>query len=135
MYNRQRAASVRASNNQIIRTGDAPVAKFELKKAKDGQYYFHLKASNGETILASEMYKTKASALNGIESVKKNAPEDKRYEKKEAKNGQQMFNLRAGNHQVIGTSETYSTVAARDNGIKSVKKNAPGAKVVDQSEQ
>ena len=50
--------------------------KFEIKKAKDGQFYFHLMAGNGQNILASEMYKEKGSAENGIESVKKNAPDD-----------------------------------------------------------
>ena len=111
------------------------MAKFEVKKAKDGQYYFHLKANNGEIILASEMYKSKSSSANGIESVKKNAPDDKRYEKKDTKNGQFMFNLKAANHQVIGTSESYTTTKARDNGIASVKKNAPGATVDDQTAQ
>ena len=109
------------------------MAKFEIKKAKNGEFYFHLKAGNGEIILASEMYKSKSSAANGIESVKKNSPDDKRYEKKETKNGQHMFNLKAGNHQVIGTSESYKAVAARDHGIASVKKNAPGASVDDQT--
>jgi uncharacterized protein len=109
------------------------MAKFEIKKAKNDQYYFHLKAGNGETILASEMYTSKASAENGIESVKKNAPDDKRYERKETKNGQYMFNLKAANHEVIGTSESYTTAAARDSGIESVKKNAPVATVDDQT--
>ncbi len=107
--------------------------KFEIKKAKDGQFYFHLKASNGQNILASEMYREKGSAENGIESVKKNAPDDARYERKDAKNGQFMFNLKAANHQVIGTSETYTTTAARDHGIESVKENAPGATVHDET--
>ncbi len=48
-------------------------AKFELKKTASGQYRFNLKAGNGEIIATSESYTTKASALNGIESVKKNA--------------------------------------------------------------
>ncbi len=47
------------------------------------------------------------------------------FERKAAKNGQPMFNLKAANNEVIGTSETYSSEAARDNGIASVKKNAP----------
>lgn len=47
--------------------------KFVLLKAKDGQYHFQLKAGNGETIAQSEMYKSKDSAMNGIESVRKNA--------------------------------------------------------------
>jgi uncharacterized protein len=48
--------------------------KLEIKKDKRGEYRFHLKAGNGEIIATSEGYKTKASALNGIESVQKNAP-------------------------------------------------------------
>ena len=47
-------------------------AKFALTKAKNGQFIFNLKATNGQTILTSEMYTTKSAALNGIESVKKN---------------------------------------------------------------
>jgi hypothetical protein len=106
---------------------------FEIKKAKDGQYYFHLKASNGQIILASEMYKERSSAENGIASVKKNAPNDASYERKDAKNGQFMFNLKAANHQIIGTSETYKSTESRDHGIDSVKANAPSAPVHDAS--
>ena len=62
-----------------------------------------------------------------IESVKKNAVEDARYKRKEAKNG-----LKATNGQVIGSSEMYSSESARENGIESVKKNAPEAEVVEQ---
>ncbi|NNL36188.1 MAG: YegP family protein, partial [Silicimonas sp.] len=43
------------------------------------------------------------------------------------------FNLKAGNGQIIGVSETYESTKARDNGIASVAKNAPGAKVDDQT--
>ena len=49
--------------------------KFELYQDKAGEYRFRLKARNGEIIATSEGYKAKTSALNGIESVKKNAPE------------------------------------------------------------
>lgn len=105
--------------------------KFELKKAKDGEFYFHLKAGNGEIILASEMYKAKTSAENGIESVKKNAPHDERYERKEAKNGHHMFNLKAANHEIIGTSQGYTSTESRDHGIESVKANAPDAPIED----
>ena len=103
--------------------------KFELKKAKDGEFFFHLKAGNGQVILASEMYTEKASAENGIASVKKNAPDDARYERKNTKPGNFMFNLKAANHQVIGTSQTYKSAESRDEGIASVKANAPSAPV------
>jgi hypothetical protein len=51
--------------------------KFELKKTANGQYRFNLKAVNGEIIATSESYKSKSSAMNGIESVKKNAADAK----------------------------------------------------------
>ncbi|NIZ13240.1 YegP family protein [Phaeobacter sp. HF9A] len=105
--------------------------KFELYTDKAGEYRFRLKAGNGENILASEGYKQKASAENGIESVKKNAPDDNRYERKETAAEKHMFNLKASNGQVIGTSQSYTSASGRDNGIESVKKNAPDAEVVD----
>ncbi len=105
--------------------------KFELFTDKAGEYRFRLKAGNGEIILASEGYKQKASAENGINSVKKNANDDSRYERKATSAGKPMFNLKASNGQVIGTSEQYSSASARDTGIESVKKNALQAKVDD----
>jgi uncharacterized protein YegP (UPF0339 family) len=47
--------------------------KFELKSTSNGKFHFVLKAGNGEVIAQSEVYESKASAKNGIESVKKNA--------------------------------------------------------------
>ena len=107
--------------------------KFELKKSKNDKYFFSLLASNGQKILASEMYEAKASALNGIESVKSNATNDGRYERLDGKDGSPYFTLKAGNGQVIGSSQMYSTASARDNGIESCKSNAPGASTDDQS--
>jgi len=49
--------------------------KFEVYTDKAGESRFRLKAKNGEVIATSEGYKTKASCLNGVESVRKNAPE------------------------------------------------------------
>ncbi len=46
-------------------------AEFEIRRAKDDQYYFVLQAENNEIIARSEMYKAKASAINGIEAVKR----------------------------------------------------------------
>ena len=104
---------------------------FEVKNAKDGQTYFHLKAANGQVILASEMYKAKESALNGIESVKKNAPIAERYEKLTSKNGKYYFALKAANSQLIGNSEMYESESSRDKGIDAVMQNAPTARVVE----
>lgn len=107
--------------------------KFELYKDKKGEFRFRLKAGNGQILLVSEGYKAKASATSGISSVQKNAADEKRFEKKTTKAGQFMFNLTATNGQVVGTSESYSSEAARDNGIASVMSNAPGASTADQT--
>lgn len=107
--------------------------KFEIFKDKRGEFRFRLKASNGQIILASEGYKSRSGCNNGIESVRKNSADHNRFESKETKAGKVMFNLRAGNNQVIGTSESYNSVASRDNGIASVQTNAPDAKVVDET--
>ncbi len=105
--------------------------KFELYSDKAGEFRFRLKAGNGEIILSSEGYKKRASAMNGIESVKKNAANDARYEKKEGSSGKFSFNLKAANGQVIGTSQSYKSESGRDNGVESVKKNAPDAAIAE----
>lgn len=111
-----------------------PNPKFELFTGSNGNIYFRLKAANGEVILSSEGYESKAGAENGIESVKKNAPKDERYQRKTASNGQPYFVLVAGNNEPIGRSEMYSSEAAMENGIAAVKRVAPDAPVDDQTD-
>ena len=107
---------------------------FELtKSAANGQFSFALKAGNGEQILKSEQYTTKAAAHNGIESVQKNSSLEKKKKKQTAKDGSPYFNLLAGNSQIIGTSQMYSSEAARDNGITSVKNNGTSETIKDLS--
>lgn len=108
-------------------------AKFELYKDKKGEYRFRLKAGNGEIVLASEGYKDRAGAENGIESVKKNSDLLARFEKKASAAGKHYFVLKAANHQVIGASEQYPTEEACDGGIKSVIGNARLAGVEDKT--
>ena len=107
--------------------------KFELKKSKNGKFFFTLHASNGQTILTSEMYEAKASAQNGIESVKKNGAETGRYEKLVGKDGSPYFVLKAANGQVIGQSQMYASEATRDAGVQSCVNHAPEAALDDQT--
>ena len=107
------------------------MGSFVISKRKNGEFQFVLKAGNGQVILSSEGYTTKAACENGIESVKKNSQDDNRFDRLESKNGKPYFNLKASNGQIIGTSEMYESTAARDNGIASVKSNAPDASVED----
>jgi uncharacterized protein YegP (UPF0339 family) len=106
-------------------------AKFEIKAGRTGKFRFNLKANNGQVILTSEAYDTRSAATKGITSVKKNAGNDKRFERKTAKDGSAYFVLKAANGEPIGKSEMYKTTRSMENGIASVGKNAPDAPVVD----
>ncbi|RDY61160.1 YegP family protein [Flagellimonas nanhaiensis] len=109
------------------------MGKFEIKTTNSGKTMFNLKAGNGQVILTSEQYNSKSACENGIESVRTNSQNDDRFERKTAKDGSPYFNLKASNGQVIGKSEMYSSTSAMENGIASVKKNAPDADVDDNS--
>ena len=110
------------------------MGKFTLFTGKDGQFYWNLKAGNGEIIGKSEGYKTKASAENGIESTRKNAPESNRYDRFEGKTGKFYWNLKASNGQVICSSQGYASKDGAEKGIESCMKNAPDAELVDETE-
>lgn len=109
------------------------MGKFIITIRKNNDYQFNLKAGNGQVILTSQGYATKSGCKNGIESVKTNSPFDSRYERMTSSNSQNYFNLKAGNGEIIGTSEMYTTSTARDNGIESVKSNAPEAEIIDET--
>lgn len=110
------------------------MAKFEITTRKNGEFQFNLIAGNGQTILSSEGYSSKAACMNGVESVRKNSQEDQRFERLEAKNGKFYFNLKATNGQIIGSSQMYEAMASRENGIQSVMKNAPSAVIDDKTQ-
>ena len=104
---------------------------FELSDAAGAQFKFNLKAGNNQVVLTSELYKSKQSALGGIASVQKNAPDDSRYQRKTAKDNSPYFTLVAANGETLGRSEMYSSTSAMEGGIASVKANAPTAVVKD----
>ncbi len=105
--------------------------KFQIfKSTANFQYYFRLKAGNGEIILASEGYTTKQNCQNGITSVKVHSPYDRNYQRKDGISNY-TFNLKANNNEIIGKSENYTTRQARENGIEAVKRDAPNAPVED----
>jgi uncharacterized protein len=106
-------------------------AKFEIKAGRTGKFRFNLKASNGQVILTSEAYETRSAATKGITSVKKGAANDKRFERKTAKDGSAYFVMKAANGEPIGKSEMYKTTRSMENGVASVGRNAPDAPVVD----
>lgn len=119
------------------------MGKFIVKHTKAG-YKFDLKAGNGETIAVSEVYSSEAGCLNGVESVKKNAPianlEDQtvenpvtasnpKFEVYVDKAGEYRFRLKARNGENLAASEGYKAKASCLNGVESVRKNAPDASI------
>jgi uncharacterized protein len=103
--------------------------KFELFKSPvNNQFYFRLKAPNGEIILSSEGYTSKQSCEGGIASVKINATDGNRYERHNNMSSY-TFNLKAANNEVIGRSESYANAFNRDQGIATVMTNAPYASI------
>ncbi|WP_055435788.1 YegP family protein [Lacinutrix algicola] len=105
--------------------------KFEVYQDSKREYRFRLKASNGQKILASEGYTAKSGCMNGIESVKTNSQDDSKFDRRKSSNGKHYFNLKASNGQIIGTSEMYEGSSGMENGINSVKTNAPKASIED----
>ncbi len=128
---------------------------FEVFYDATCRFRFHLKAGNGQIIAASQSYGAKESALKGIASIKKNAPIAKVADLAATQNmeesahrgvvqdpvfeihcdaaGKFRFNLKAGNGQIIAVSQSYLSRTSAENGIESIKKNAPTAKIIDQS--
>jgi uncharacterized protein YegP (UPF0339 family) len=104
---------------------------YELSKSSKGQFKFVLNAGNGEVILISELYTGSRGAKNGFESVQKNYFDESKFAGEIAKNDKPYFNLKAANHQIIGTSQMYSSVSARDNGINSVMNNGSTVQIKD----
>lgn len=122
------------------------MSKFVIRNVSSG-IKFDLKATNGQVILTSEVYTTKAACQGGIASIRKNAPiaglEDRtaegfeqvthpKFEMYQDKAGEYRFRLKARNGEIIGVSEGYVAKASCLNGIESVKKNAPVAEIVEE---
>lgn len=108
-------------------------SRFEIKKAVDGRYVFNLRAANDLVILTSQPYESKESAMDGIESVRRNVESSENFEEKTGKDGHPYFVLVAANNQVIGRSQMYSSRAAMRKGIACVRKNSPVADIIDYS--
>jgi len=122
------------------------MGKFVVRKTSTG-VKFDLKASNGQIIATSEVYNSEAACQNGIESVKKNAPiapvenqtvegyaveKNPKFEIYKDNAGEFRFRLKASNGQIIAVGEGYTTLANCENGVESVKKNAPDAEIVEE---
>lgn len=122
------------------------MGKFVIRNTNTG-VKFDLKATNGQVIATSEVYNSLAACKNGVASVMKNAPaaavenqtvegyateKNPKFQIYKDKAGEYRFRLTASNGQVIAVGEGYKTLANCENGIASVKKNAPDAEIVEE---
>ena len=119
------------------------MGKFVLSEAKTG-FKFNLVAGNGEVIASSQVYKSKATAKNGIASVVANsavaalenqtekgfkAESNPKFEVYKDKKGEFRFRLKARNGQIVATGEGYTKLDSALKGVESVRKNAKDAKI------
>lgn len=117
------------------------MSKFVLRETASG-VKFDLLAANGQAILSSEVYTSRAAAIKGIASIRQNATVAKvenqteagwnqlahpKFELYQDKAGEYRFRLKARNGKIVGTSEGYANKAGALNGIESVRKNVPEA--------
>lgn len=108
------------------------MGKYVISIAKNGNYYFNLRAANNQTILTSEMYLSRSACTNGIESVRINCNDDNNYKRKISAGKERYFVLKAANGEIIGQSEMYESEAAMENGIESVKGNGKSTIVIEE---
>ena len=104
------------------------MATFQIFQSS-GQYWYHLRADNGEIVQSGEGYTAKASCENGIRAVQANC-QPQRFQSF-LESGQYGFNHMAANGEIIGRSEKYTTAQARYHGIQVVLREAPEARVQD----
>ncbi|WP_413737590.1 YegP family protein [Sodalis sp. RH21] len=104
---------------------------YELEKVRNGHFIFKLKGVNGEIILASATFCSKASAENAINFARYNAPDENNYELKHSGNNQPYFILRGKNYQVLGQSGPYQSETAAKRGIKAAMECAATQEIMD----
>lgn len=109
--------SVQEDSAEIV----SRTARFETFTGLDGQFYFDLVAGNGENVLRSEGYKSEAARDGGVKSVIQNGVDAKSFAVLPAKNGEYYFNLKAGNGEIIATSETYTTKSSATRATRTVQ--------------
>jgi uncharacterized protein YegP (UPF0339 family) len=110
---------------------NSPIGKYELSQAKSGEYYFNLKATNGQVILTSPMFPGLDECKNGIETTREICTDDVRFDRKVSAGNKPYFNLTTPAGKIIGKSEIYESNSGMENGIASVKRNGPTTHVVE----
>lgn len=104
--------------------------KFEICNGKDGRVYFHLKAANGEVILAGRGYATKSETIHAIASVMRYGQNDSNFIRRESVNGF-FFQLKSPMGRILGWSEMYVQKQSREVGIMAVRNAVQHGRIED----
>lgn len=115
-----------------LSTDKTPVGKYVISKAKSGEYYFNLKATNGQVILTSGMHSSMTDCTDAIFLVREVSADDKWYERKTSSDNKPYFNLKGTEGQILGKSEMYESMTNMEKGIASVKRNGISTAVVEE---
>jgi uncharacterized protein len=99
--------------------------KYTVSLVGTSEYHWGLTARNAQTMLTSKIYAAKAGAETGIETCRENSANEARYERVGANDSRYYFLLRAADGEIIGTSETYHTLHAREQAIALCKECGP----------
>jgi uncharacterized protein YegP (UPF0339 family) len=104
---------------------------FELFENQCGEHRFRLLDAAGTELLTSASYTSRKGARNGIEVVRRNAVLAARYERLETDSGLPMFNLKAANHQIVGTSVPFQSATAMEEALAVVRAASTTAQIID----
>jgi uncharacterized protein len=108
-------------------------AKFVVKPGGEGQFFFNLMSEDGRKLLTSGMFPAKSSVFNGIEAVKQHAREGSRYEKVTSAEGKLYFRLCSATKDILGVSEMFENMDARDAALSKVMHGSAEASVVEEA--
>ena len=109
-------------------------AHFELRRSDSGRFSFNLISADGEIILSSGLYESRAAAAEGIAMVIASAHDETHYERRMASNRHWYFVLKAETGDFLGKSAVYASAASLENGIRSVIGSAAEATLKDLTE-
>ena len=107
--------------------------KYEIKRAKNGKYFFVLKSRNGGIMLTSQVYADKRGCKNGISVVQHCSQDADLFRSEETANKLRYFVLRARNHEVIARSECYAYRSGVLRGIACVMRIGNTDRILDLS--
>ncbi|HEY3742793.1 MAG TPA: YegP family protein [Bryobacteraceae bacterium] len=106
-------------------------AKFVVKIASDGRFFFNLVTEEGRKLLGSDYYATKPNVFEGITSIRMNATDASRYRKRVSTDGKAYFTFRAPNQETVFESDMYDNEDLRDQAMSKMLHSGADAPIIE----